>query len=173
VPIQGYVLAIEGGDLIVDLGSNRGVSVGARLELWRPLKLVHPVTRRTVVDRYRIGTVLLGQVRPNVSLGKLDETPLRAPAPGDIVIAVPPEPRAPEAPVAATSPEASPPSNPPGAAAAPEDVAAKEVGAIFDSLRGQSPVARIRAYESYARAHPGGRFSAVLLEEAADLRGLV
>jgi len=89
VGVEGYVVAIEGGDLILDLGSTRGVSEGEHLELWRPLKLVHPVTRRIVSDRYRIGSIVVEQVRPTISLGKLDETPLRPPAPGDIVIAAP------------------------------------------------------------------------------------
>src|SRR5688572_9357357 len=66
---EGHVLQIDDGMLIVDLASERGASDGDVLELWRPLRLRHPVTGKPVVDRFSIGRVKLTQVRERLALG--------------------------------------------------------------------------------------------------------
>src|SRR5258708_39733227 len=52
------------------------------------------------------------------------------------------------------------------------DAEARELSAIFDALKGQAITVRIQRYEQYAQAHPVGRFTRVLLEEANALRHL-
>ncbi|MDB4995780.1 MAG: hypothetical protein JWM74_3212, partial [Myxococcaceae bacterium] len=42
--VEGTVLAIEGGDLVLDLGTLRGARTGDVVEIWRPLRIKHPVT---------------------------------------------------------------------------------------------------------------------------------
>jgi hypothetical protein len=177
--LEGHVLAIEEGDLIVDLASKDGVSVGDDLELWRPLKLVHPVTRRAVTDRYRIGSLKLTQVRPTIALGRVEGTPLRQPAAGDVVIVERAPPASPSgaaflAPSAAPASEAEAGQEPlPLLGAGTGDPEARAVTVIFESLRGASLTTRIRKYEHYAHGHPNSRFSRVFIEEAAALRELV
>jgi hypothetical protein len=179
VVVEGHVLAIEEGDLIVDLASKDGVSVGDDLQLWRPLKLVHPVTRRAVTDRYRIGSLKLTQVRPNIALGRVEGTPLRQPAAGDVVIVERAPPASPSgaaflAPSAAPASEAEAGQEPlPLLGAGTGDPEARTVTVIFESLRGASLTTRIRKYEHYAHGHPSSRFSRVFIEEAAALRELV
>jgi hypothetical protein len=176
--VEGHVLTIEDDDLIVDLASKDGLSVGDDLELWRPLKLVHPVTRKLVIDRYRIGTLRLTQVRPAIALGRVEGTPLRQPAAGDVVLvtrarsatAALPVPATPDLGPAGPSPASEGPRQGPGGSSDPDEHA---VSLLFDGLRGASLTARIRRYERYAHSRPDSRFARVLLEEAAALRELV
>src|SRR6185503_19852780 len=66
--VTGTLVGIDEGDLIIDLGSDSGLSVGAKVEIWRPLKLKHPVTGKVFSDRFKIGELSLIQVRKGVSL---------------------------------------------------------------------------------------------------------
>jgi hypothetical protein len=176
------VLAVQSGDLILDLSEATGVGVGRRIELWRPIRLRHPVTGRTIEDRFRIGSLTLTQVRPHLSLA-VPEGALERPAqPGDIVIAEPPV--APASTAAVGSPEVALPTLPSAAepaAAVPrkarssaqrdaDDVALSQV---FEGLKGSSPEQRIAAYAAFAKAYPGHRYSATLLEQAGQLRELI
>jgi hypothetical protein len=68
--IEGTVLAIQGEELVLDLGSARGAVDGATVEIWRPLKLKHPVTGKVINERFRIGALELTQVRAAASLAK-------------------------------------------------------------------------------------------------------
>src|SRR5262245_47739508 len=51
VEVEGSVLAIQGEELVLDLGSSRGAVEGVSVEIWRPLKLKHPVTGKVLTDR--------------------------------------------------------------------------------------------------------------------------
>src|SRR6185369_2752594 len=84
--VEGYVLTLDSGDVVVDVGKLRGASVGDVVELWRPLKLKHPVTGKMVVDRFRIGTLKLVQVRDQLSLAQPDGALARPVAAGDVVV---------------------------------------------------------------------------------------
>ncbi|MCC6214366.1 MAG: hypothetical protein IT376_05825 [Polyangiaceae bacterium] len=174
--VEGAVVALEEGELIVDLSSATGAAVGDRVELWRKVQLRHPVTGRPVADRFRIGTLELLQVGAQLSLARPDGALSRKPAPGDVVVL----PRRAAAPAPAGSETPAPPSGvtaapaPDAAAATPAlDADATAVSRLFDGLRGAPLVARIRAYEDYVRAHPRGRYAVVLFEEAAALRRLL
>ncbi|HVW27644.1 MAG TPA: hypothetical protein VHC69_19900 [Polyangiaceae bacterium] len=193
--IERHVLGTEDSDVIVDLTVKDGVKAGDDVELWRPLRLVHPVTHKVVVDRYRIATLRLVQVHDAISLARPVGTPLRPPAPGDIVVAPRPA-AAPSAvaamptsglPAPATAPAAAPSSPapaqsvPPAPAALAErgpsapnpDAEAAVVASMFNHLLGASLIKRIRRYELYAQDHPNSPYVRVLLEEAAALRELV
>lgn len=172
--VMGTVLAIQGEsgvgadarELVVDLGADRGGSEGMLVELWRPLKLKHPVTGKLITDRYRIGMVKLGQVRPTLALATPVGSLTRDPAAGDLVIFR----RARSLPDSAAGPLSSPSvSEAPSAA----ELEVREVMELFDGLTGADPVDRVREYEAYIRRRPSGRFSRVLYEEAASLRTLL
>jgi hypothetical protein len=162
--IEGTVLAIDADDLVIDLGQASGLAPGAIVELWRPFKLKHPVTGKVLTDRFRIGALAVGQVRPSLSLARPSGELLRAAQRGDVVIV----PRA-----GGASPAEDPtPAAEPGPAIAPADAEALAIAAMFDELRGQDLATRIRRYEDYVRTSPDGRFAHVLFEEAAALRRL-
>lgn len=161
--VFGVVVAVEQDDLVLDLGAARGVAVGEVVELWRPLRLKHPVTGQVVSDRFLIGRLRLTQVRPSLALAQADGPPHRPPAPGDIVVARP----------AVVAPSQPTPPAAPGAEVRPQDPEALELSRMFDSLRGADLRARILAYEGQVQKNPRGRFAVVLYEEAQALRKLL
>lgn len=169
--VSATVVSRDGADLVVDLGSAAGARPGDVVELWRPLKLRHPVTKQWLEDRFRIGSLRLVQVGNKLTLAQPDGQPIRQPEPGDIVL-LRTAPITERLPAPATEPTGAPvvvPSTP----CTDPDPEAQKLSAIFDSLRGADIVPRIRAYEDYVRATPEGRFSAVLYEEAQSLRRLL
>lgn len=195
--VEGHVVELSEGDIVVDLAHQRGASDGAIVELWRPLAVKHPVTGQVINDRFLIGRLKLVQVRDALSLARADGKLARAAQAGDIVILRLPKAPASAAakppitapPPAAALPAAAAPATPPAAAeahgnasaTAPCNDAAKsacdtdsvEVSKLFDALRGQSPRTRILAYEAFVMRRPKGRYAIVLYEEAQQLRKLV
>lgn len=83
---EGYVVALEEDGVLIDLGSERGAASGDVVELWRPLKLRHPVTGATLSDRLLIGHLRLTQVRTRLALCRPEGELQRPPAAGDVVI---------------------------------------------------------------------------------------
>ena len=197
--VEGRVLELSEGDIVVDLAHQRGASDGAFVELWRPLAVKHPVTGQVINDRFLIGRLKLVQVREALSLARADGKLARAAQAGDIVILrLPKAAPAPLAkPVVAGPGPVEPPQPLPAPGVAPAtapvpgeassstqapcddsgksacDTDALEVSKLFDGLRGQSPRTRILAYEAFVTRRPKGRYAIVLYEEAQQLRKLV
>lgn len=174
--VMGVVLAIEADELLLDLGEKSGAAGGDTVEIWRPVKLKHPVTGKIFTDRFLIGSLSIKQVRPAMSLAQPTGALSREPQVGDVVIlpraAGSSTPVAPAAPNTGTGGSA-PPSASAGDAPRPtsqEDREAIAIAVMLDNLRGADPVERIRAYENYVRTQPKGRFARVLYEEAQALR---
>lgn len=169
---EGYVVALEDGELIVDLAEARGAKPGDVVELWRPLDLKHPVTGKRVRDRFRIGSLRLTQVRLSLSLARAEGSLARPVAPGDVIVLR----RAAPVPTATAPTEIPKPTPPPGETVTlPEssDPEELEVAQMFDRLRHGSVASRIASYEQYVRDSPRGRFAVVLWEEAQYLRKLL
>jgi hypothetical protein len=172
---EGVVVAIEKDDVIVDLAGKRGAASGDVLELWRPLKLKHPVTGKMVTDRFRIGALKLTQVRESLALAQPDGKLAREPEVGDIVVLRKAKLEEP------TKPAPGAPAQPPSGAlpalheagGAELDPETKFVSELFDSLKGSDVTRRIIAYEDYVRKNPQGRYAVVLWEEASHLRKLL
>lgn len=200
--MEGHVIELSEGEIVIDLAHPRGAVDGATVELWRPITVKHPVTGVSVSDRFLIGRLRLVQVRDVLSLARADGKLARAAQVGDVVILRGPKPVVVPVPAAKpavtptpvtlpetpTAPATAPlPTPAPGAStvekpaapcdasalAAAGDPEALEVSKLFDGLRGQSPRTRILAYESYVTRKPKGRFAVVLYEEAQQLRKLV
>lgn len=189
--IQRHVLELDGGDIVVDIALGDGARSGAIVELWRPLKLKHPVTGAEISDQFLIGRLRLTQVRTSLSLARPFGSLARAPEPGDIVVlpgarrVEPEQPKGPMA-TAATRPALpAPPSAPKPEATAPvtgstgatasagsRDPDAEAIAALLDAVKGKGVKARILGYEDYVRKNPRGRYAAVLWEEAQKLRRL-
>jgi hypothetical protein len=163
--IEGNVVGLDSDDIVVDLAADRGAQTGDSIEIWRPLKLKHPVTGRTITDRFKIGELRLTQVRDKLSLARPDGKLSRAPQTGDVVMLR----------KAYVAPSIKPTPVPAPAPTAEKqlDPDASEVSAMFDSLRGAPVARRILVYEGYVRKNPQGRFGVVLWEEAQHLRRLL
>ncbi len=180
VTTEGYVVSLENDEVVVDLAGKRGAAIGDVIELWRPLKLRHPVTQKIVTDRFRIGSLRLTQVRDTLSLARADGKLARPAEPGDVVILR--RQRLVEAPSPALAPGKLPRPAPPRVSPTspydetelvPQDPDVAAVSEMFDALRNRDVPTRIAAYEDYVRRHPEGRYAAVLWEEAAQLRRLL
>ncbi|MBI2389081.1 MAG: hypothetical protein HYV09_05635 [Deltaproteobacteria bacterium] len=175
--LSGVVLALDGGEVVIDLGKKQGVSDGDTLELWRPLKLKHPVTGKLVVDRFKIGALKVVQARDVLSLARPTGAVSRPIETGDVVI-LPGALKPPATPpVAAKPPPPPPPPGKPGAAPPPPppvvvdaDPEVRALGTLFESLSGTDPEVRAKAYEKWVRDNPKSRFAGVLQEEAIALR---
>lgn len=175
---EGTLVAIDSGDLVLDVGKKAGLERGQVVELWRPLKVKHPVTGKIVADRFKIATVKLTDVENVMSLGKVEQGSQRNPTPGDIVVlpdkvekpakgAPTPAPTAPAAPTPMYNP-AKPDAKP--QVILKTDPDAELLGELFDRLKGQDRVARVAAYRSFAAEHPQSRFDGVLSEEIVALQ---
>ncbi|MGZ3420100.1 MAG: hypothetical protein ACXWUG_02455 [Polyangiales bacterium] len=168
--VEGYVLTMDSGDVVIDVGKARGAAVGDVVELWRPLKLKHPVTGKMVSDRFRIGTLRLVQVRDQLSLAQPDGALARPVAAGDVVV------------LRGTTPLLAPPVAPSTSTSAPApapgpmlqaDPEADALAALFESLRGATIEKRIAAYKAFVKNNPTSRFRKTLEEEAAALQALL
>lgn len=165
--LTGAVIGLDGDDLILDLGAADGLAEGVVVEIWRPIKIKHPVTGKLLSDRFRIGNLEILQARPLLSLAAPSGTLARKPESGDVVLihrgAAAAAPTAP-LPVGAVAPAAT---------ASPEDVEASAIGTLLAQLAGADLATRIARYEELARSRPQGKYTRTLLEEAAALRQLL
>jgi hypothetical protein len=180
--VEGTVLAIQNDEITVDLGATRGASGGASAELWRPVKLKHPVTGKILTDRFRIGSIELTQVQKTLSLARASGALTRPAEPGDVAVLYtnPPAPRRPPPSLRAPAPvplsagkQAECPPATEVVKTEPEDPDAHAVSVLFETLRGADPASRAASYERYARENPRSRFALVLMEEAGALRELL
>jgi len=83
---EGVVLSVDTQNVVVDIGTTRGAENGDFVEVWRPIKMKHPVTGAVILDRFKIGRIKITQARPAMSIGKLDGDFDRPLAVGDVVI---------------------------------------------------------------------------------------
>ncbi len=194
-PGDATVVAIDSGELVVDIGATRGVRDGDVLELWRPVRLRHPVTGAMLVDRFRIGSLRLTQVRSALSLSVVEGAVSRPPATGDVVVLQERGGAGPVGVVKATTPvtakgsvpgtatatataekpaekttEGTTPTTPTTPTIAPVDGDARALGEMMTALTGSDPAHRALAYETFALSHPRSRFARVLREEVEALR---
>ncbi len=176
---EGAVIALDAGDLVLDLGALRGAAEGDLVELWRPLKLRHPLTGRTLSERFRIGSLRLKQVRPAMALATPEGTPDRPPLAGDVVVlrkaskspaGTPPKGPAP----GPGTPDPGSPGAPTGSPeATPQDPETEALTKMLLELQGSAPETRAERYEAFVLRWPLGKTTRVLREEAYLLRTLV
>jgi len=74
------------GTFLVDWGTLRGAYQGMKVQVYRRVELLHPVTKKKLYDRFLIGEATLLQVSRYLSIGK-PKGPFRYPASvGDFVV---------------------------------------------------------------------------------------
>ena len=165
--LTGTVIGLDGDDLILDLGSADGLADGAVVELWRPVKIKHPVTGKVLVDRFQIGTLEVHQARKSMSLAAPSGALSRPPQRGDVVLV------GRGAPATTTAAPSAPGAAQVEAVVSPDDVEARAIGAMLEQLTGADLPTRIAHYEELARIRPQGKYTRTLVEEAAALRQLL
>lgn len=165
--VEGTIVGTDGTDLVVDVGTNRGASNDAVVEVWRTVRVKHPVTGAVLVDRFRIGSLKLVQARPTLSLAAPVGQGTRAPAPGDLIVLTTAATTVPPLPLDTIN---NKPSTAKPESAEPVDIDAAQLSALFDSLQHMPPEQRADKYDEYTRVHPTTRFFFTLREEAHALR---
>lgn len=170
-PVEGVVVKVADGEVVIDLGRATGLPEGEPIALYRRMVVQHPITGATIEDRFPIGAVQPAQVGELLTIirdtGELE----RAPVPGDFAVYHPP------AAVTPTPPLAAAPSPAPGAApntAAPPvapDTAA--LRAVFEQSLAQSLPQRIALYESFIEAFPQSSHAARVGRELVSLRTML
>ncbi len=187
--VSATIVRIDGVDFIVDLGG-AAARAGGELEVFRTVEVRHPVTRRTLRDRFVIGRVRIVQPGETLSIARLTSEPSRTVQVGDIV----------ELELAGSSaPTRAPPSAPPGGlppivstapgGPAPEcpeaecapcpacnpgtmDPEVTEILLAWRATLGRTPEERAQIYEAFLQRNPRSRFGGVVRMDIDFLRAL-
>ena len=91
-PVEGMVVRVDEVEVVVDLGSERGVPPGALLHVYRRIVVKHPVTGKAIVDRFPIGTVRADEVGSLLTIVRDVAGLKRRPQLGDYMVFGPPPP---------------------------------------------------------------------------------
>ncbi len=83
-PQRGYLVAVEGPEVTIDLGSGDGIKPGQVLEVLSLKKLKHPVTGKAMFLKRPVGRIQVTEVQDQLSLAKVLDT-RQALAPGQLV----------------------------------------------------------------------------------------
>lgn len=171
-PIRTTVVRIEGEDVFLDLARPLATE-GLVLPLYRAVEVRHPITRRTLRDRFQIGEVEVAQpgdvlsiahphgpMSRDVEVGDFAETAPLAPAPPPAEADVGP------AALPLECPEADAPICPAVAAVDPAESALTQA---FLATLGQPIGRRLVVYRSYLSQFPTTRYRAAI---EADLLAL-
>ena len=162
-PVEGVVMQVfESKELFVNVGTGQGLKPGTVLSVYRRVVLTHPITQKTIEDRFLIGRVKVAEAGALLSIVRDFQGLKRPPVAGDYVV-FGRVPRAePQRTAAVDCPTPSPSAKGPVAPAVPADVADLDA-ALRDGL-GESPEARIRLLSEYRAAHPKSRFRVAVLK---------
>jgi hypothetical protein len=162
----GLVTRVIEREIYINLGSGRGLAVGAPVRLKRPVRLKHPVSRAPVDDWVPLGSARLAQVGGQLSMALVASDLASQIRIGDRVEiyltgAVPEPP-------AAAPPAAAPPREELPAV----DPATEEILALWAAMSGQSLDARIASWERYLAKRPQSPHAAAIRADLAELRRL-
>ncbi len=167
--VRATIVRIEGDDVFLDVG--REALAGARtLTVYRRVVVRHPLTRKSLADRFAIGELQIVQAGDSLTLARAAATPARPFGVGDgaeAQLAIAPTTAAPHEPAAAPAPAAAlaPPATTGGA---PSE--ASELLRHFQATLAQSPDYRARVYDAYLRRYPRSAYRAFLDQEIRYLR---
>ena len=179
VPLRAEpaVLAVDGDDVYVDLGSRDGVGAGAALELVRAVVVRDPASGATLRDRFALGRLIVERAGDHVALTHPEpDLGQRARVGDEVRLAS--ERRAFADPwaekIAAAQARASEPTPAPGVgtdrAAAERVVAETEaVHAVWTRTLGLPPADRIALWRGYLADHGSGRYAGAVRQEIDSL----
>jgi hypothetical protein len=157
----GYVIQVEGVEVLVDLGSDSGVVPGDLLRLYSAITIVHPITKKKIDDRILIGTEKVASVGRAVSLVRLEGLSEGRLKVGDYAIPVREETRQK---AAAPKPASCP--------ACEADPVAKAVHEAWLGTVGKPLPDRLEAWKRFLASNPGTPFRQAVEAEIASLAAL-
>ena len=168
---RGVVVKIEDREIYLNLDRTDGLSPGDPLRIKRPVKLKHPVTRKTVSDWLPIGTATLTAVGESLTMARLDPELLAQVAIGDIVEVLVLKAEAPATPEPEPRPEPRPDLTPlpPLPTVPPETQAVLE---IWRRTAGASIEIRLAVWDEFLTNTPDSPHAAAVREHMVALRVL-
>src|SRR5215813_4587738 len=84
-PASGVVVAINGPEVVIDLGTEGGLDGAAKVSLYRGIEVKHPRTGRRLRDEFFVATIEVAQVGARLSILRPPPEVLKALAVGDSV----------------------------------------------------------------------------------------
>ncbi len=156
-PVEGVVVRVAEGEVVIDLGGDRGLIAGTDVSLYRRLVVKHPVTGKTLEDRFPIGVVRPSQVGELLSIVRETKALRRPPQVGDYAVF---DPR-PPAPVADKVVEVK---------VAPKDPQQAAIERILAENMGRPIFERIARWEGFLKAFAGSEHTEAVGRELALLR---
>ncbi|MBK7536263.1 MAG: hypothetical protein IPI49_13010 [Myxococcales bacterium] len=175
---EPVVLAVEGGEIYVDLGARDGVGAGSELELLHEVVVRDPRTGAVLRDRFALGTLVIHKSGERISVARGSEELTRRVLVGDRVrltsaprrfsdpwqAKLTPRPATP--PAGATPPASAPTAGAP--AAAVDHIAL--AGAAWEATLGKPAQERIARWEKLLQADPGTPYRKAIEAEMESLR---
>jgi hypothetical protein len=166
------VVRADEGEIIIDLGLERGLQPGDEIRFYRRIVVNHPVTGKQIIDRFPIGIVRPAEVGTHLSIvtgvrvepgapGALRRMPKK----GDFAVVV--RARAPVAAAAAPSASAASTERAVRSSRPADEVA---IEAVLAQTLGEPLSGRIAAWESWQRAFPDSAHANAVGRELAVLR---
>ncbi|MGK0362290.1 MAG: hypothetical protein ACI9U2_004611 [Bradymonadia bacterium] len=171
-PVEGVVMQVfESKELFVNVGTGQGLAPGTVLNVFRRVVLTHPITQKTIEDRFLIGKVKVAEAGALLSIVR-DFTGLkRPPVAGDYVVVGRLPRSTPAVAVAADCPTPEVIVTGPFAPAELPEVA--DLNAALRDGLGESPEARIRLLTEYRAAYPRSRFRAPVIAAISMLEAQI
>jgi hypothetical protein len=87
---EGCVVKVSGSEIFIDIGSAAGAAAGREVEFYRKVAVKHPVTGKTVEDRFFIGKDAIVQAGSLLSLVVIKTAFTHTPVVGDPVVLLKP-----------------------------------------------------------------------------------
>jgi len=164
--LQATIVQIDGDDVVIDAG-DAVVGDAQSLTVYRTLEVRHPVTRKTLRDRFVIGALVVSQAGQTLSVMRVSGTPTHPLRVGDTV-EVTTESAAADAPAEQLTPQSS-------VATATQSATPgtlteeQEVVRYWQATLSKPPELRVRYYQDFLRRLPTSRYSRFIQEEMAYL----
>ncbi|HEU0029298.1 MAG TPA: hypothetical protein VFQ53_01610 [Kofleriaceae bacterium] len=166
--VRGNIVKVEATEIYVNLGASQAVTSGAALRIKRPIKLVHPVTKKPVQDWLPVGAAQITQTGTTLSRAVIGELVDRVRV-GDIAEVLVDRPDR-EPVTEPKKPGTQPPPEPPPGPKV--DPATAQVLAAFAAQTGQTIDARIATWEKYLSSNGGSPYAAAVRQELEALSAL-
>lgn len=144
----GVVMRVDEKELFVNLGTQDGLQVGSRLDLFRRVTLKHPITGKEIEDRFPIGTVEVTEAGALLSIVRRFDGLSRPPAEGDYATPA-------RQPLVARAPDVTRrPAEPTDTGAAQADPAVIALHSVLERNMGQAPEVQAAELSAWLRAFP-------------------
>lgn len=183
--LRATIVQIDGDDVVIDAGQS-AIGDAHALTVFRALEVRHPVTRKTLRDRFAIGALSVAQAGRTMSVTRVSGTPAHPFRIGDIVEVevhggspsaqvIAPSSQAHATQAGATQASTTQPNTAQttAAQATATPTEEQEVVRYWQATLSQTPELRIRYYQHFIQTFPTSRYRPIIETEIAYLGQIV